>query len=266
MADLTIRYQKICRVRRNLSSLVNKLTQVYSTDEVILECMTQRGYTSNEMYEILKSEGLFVASSLSDIKLLSDLSQEELEECGLVRDGNYILSGRFTLPIRDIVGEVVALVGWYPNTSRKYVTTPTYGFSKSATFYGIHHFAEHSSDCCFLVEGIFDTLSLLSLGYMALGNQGLELSAYKCEMLKRFAKVIAIPDGDAGGRSVNPFYHVVSRGKSKVWNIPVDTTFVDLSKSGVKDIDDYLKNEERTHEFKLKVSTNVTNVRKLIVL
>lgn len=252
MDDLTTKYVKIGKVRSALNELVERVSKIYSTEDVIAECVSLRGYTGSHaerMISKLKDEGLFLVDSLSDIQLFTSISDEDLKNFGLVSHGHFLLGGRYTLPIRDISGEVVALVGWYPNTPRKYVTTPTYGFSKSATFFGQHHWSEAVEEV-FLVEGIFDTLSLQAEGFPALGNQGLELSGYKQEMLKRYKKVIACPDGDSAGKSVNHYY---SDRSTRIWR-PVDT-WIDLSKSGVKDIDDFLKQESNVSLLREKMSS-----------
>lgn len=253
MDDLTTRYVKIGKVRSALTKVVEQVSKVYSTSDVVEECVALRGYTgthAERMASRLRDEGLFLVNSLSDIQLFTSISNEDLENFGFMSHEHFLLSGRYTLPIRDISGEVVALVGWYPNTPRKYVTTPTYGFSKSTTFFGQHHWSA-TAETVFLVEGIFDTLALQSEGFNALGNQGLELSGYKQEMLKRYRKVIACPDGDSAGKSVNPYY---SDRLTKVWR-PVDT-WINLSKSGVKDIDDFLKQESNVCLLRNKVESS----------
>lgn len=241
-------YKQIALVRERLTKWFNTVSELYSTEDTILECMALRGYFSEEMFNHLTKERLFKIDVLSDATLTCSMTEQELEECGLVQNGIFLLAGRYCLPIRDIVGRVSAIVGYYP-CERKYVTTPTFGFSKATSFYGVEHTDYFDKPFVVLCEGIFDTASLHAWGIPALGNQGLDLSGFKSEMLSRYKKIIAIPDADKAGKSVNPYMRSYSSNKSRKWVIPVDNCFIDLTGTGVKDVDDYLKDEDRARLF-----------------
>ena len=218
---------KVIEVRNGLTDVVDKLISVFSTDDVITEVMTLRKYIyspyAEEMRKTLKEVGIFKIDYFSEIQIVvPDLTLEDAKLYGLVdRNGNYLLAGRYAIPIRDIAGKVTALVGWYPDV-KKYITTSTYGFSKDGQFFNMECFSKsfegdypkykdeetgevlESTGLVYLVEGIFDTLSLRSLGFPVLGNMGLDMSLMKTEILSRFGKVIAIPDNDNAGRGTNP--------------------------------------------------------------
>ena len=49
-------------------------------------------------------------------------------------NGHFLLADRYTLPIRDLQGNVLALVGWNLD-GKKYITTPSALFSKSLCLY-----------------------------------------------------------------------------------------------------------------------------------
>lgn len=241
------RVKLVKQVRQELTDFFNRVSKVYSTDDVILELMQYRGYRTQEMFDTLKEMGVFKVEYLSELLLpFPDVTNEQLRQWGLVSDkGEYILGGRFVLPIHDIAGNVIALVGWHPQGgSRKYVTTPTVGFSRDASFFNLNCYQlawEKWNGNVYVVEGIFDTISLKSLGLPALGNMGLEMSAIKVQILTRFNKVVAIPDNDTSGRSVNPLTNSFSGKSSKfIWGIENDSVFVTLPK-GVKDVDDFVK-------------------------
>lgn len=239
--------QRVKKVRTELTTFFNKVSKIYSTDAIILELMTHRKYNSQSMFDTLKTIGIFKVDYLSEITLVvPDVTNEQLKAWGLVSEqGDYILSGRYVVPIRDIAGNVIALVGWHPKGgSRKYVTTPTFGFSRDASFFNLdcYQYAwEKWNGTVYVVEGIFDTISLRSLGFPALGNQGLEMSSIKTQILSRFGKVVAIPDNDRSGKSVNPLTNEFSGKSSKfVWTIENESVFVTLP-TGVKDVDDFIK-------------------------
>ena len=227
----------IKQVRKEFTDYYNKLIEVYSTDEVVCDLMARRGYTTDEMYKTLKEVGLIRVDSFMDL-VYSPLTQvyETHTEWGLTdKNGVPHLSGRYIVPIRDIHGFVPAIVGWLPD-SRKYITTPTFGFARDAQFFNIECYRQYANEGkVFLVEGIYDTLSLRSQSVFALGNMGLYLSPCKAKMLSRFGKVYAIPDADKAGRGVFPHRN----GKNK-WAIP-GATFVKLSLEDVKDADDAVK-------------------------
>lgn len=229
------------RLRDEYTEFYGKVSQAFCSDEVIRECMQMRGYTSDEMFTTLKQVGLTKVNQLSDIELFAPLSSyKTASSWGLLdKNGNFLLAGRYVVPIRDMCGRVTALVGWLPDT-RKYVTTPTFGFSKDAQFFNIEQYAEQwNGESVFLAEGIFDTLSLRSLGLFAVGNMGLRLSPVKREILTRFGHVFALPDKDKAGRGVLP-YRSTGSLKNK-WKLDYNVTFVDIAIEGIKDPDDLIK-------------------------
>ena len=255
---------KVMKVRNGLTELVDKLSAVFSTDEVISEVMYMRKYVvspyAEQIEKTLREVGIFKLDYYSEIQMIApELTLEDAKLYGLIdRNGNYLLGGRYVVPIRDIMGNVTALVGWYPD-DKKYVTTPTYGFSKDGQFFNIECYAKsfegdypkykdeetgevlESTGMVYLVEGIFDTLSLRSLGFPVLGNMGLDMSLMKTEILSRFGKVIAIPDNDKAGMGSNPYLSRISgKGKKAEWQIKNENVIVQLPK-GVKDSDDFFK-------------------------
>lgn len=257
-------FDLVMEVRSGLTDLVDKLITVFSTDEVIAEVMSLRNYTTSpykdSIEQTLKEVGIFKLDFMSDIEMVEpNLTIEMAKQYGLTdRNNNYLLKGRYVVPIRDITGKVTALVGWYPDV-KKYVTTPTYGFSKDGQFFNMECFSKsfdgdypkyknletgevlESKGLVYLVEGIFDTLMLRALGFPALGNMGLDLSLIKTEILTRFGKVIAIPDNDKAGKGTNKYLNRISgKDKKLQWLIKNDNVTVQLP-TGVKDCDDFIK-------------------------
>lgn len=238
--------QLVKQVRKEFTEFYSELINTYGTDEVRCDLMNRRMYTDTAMYNTLKEVGLIRVDSFLDLVYHPFTQSFETHKYwGLTDDkGVPHLSGRYIVPIRDIMGNVTAIVGWYPD-SRKYITTPTFGFARDAQFFNIESYADYTdSDYVFLAEGIFDTLSLRSQGVFALGNMGLPLSGVKAKQLQRFGHVYAITDADKAGQSVLPH----KRGKNK-WDIK-NATFVQIAlpdavfgelRYGIKDIDDAIK-------------------------
>lgn len=237
--------KKVKQVRQELTEFFDKVSSVCCTDSIVYELMRHRGYQTQEMFDELKKTGVFKLDYLSELTVLG-YDTSKLAEWGLLSEhGDYLLSGRYVVPIRDIGGNVIALVGWHPKGGpRKYVTTPTLGFSRDASFFNLDCYQmawEKYNGLVYVVEGIFDTISLRSLGLPALGNMGLEMSTIKTQILSRFGKVIAIHDNDKAGRGVDPMLNAISGKKpSLVWAIENENVFVRLPDE-VKDIDDFIK-------------------------
>lgn len=233
----------LIKLREEFTDFYSRIAEVFSTEQTVSELMAQRRYTSDEMREVLKELKPIKNSVLSDMELIAQLSSYSTSsQWGLTtRNGNYLLADRYVLPIRDSRGLVTALVGWLPD-ERKYVTTPTYGFARDAQFFNIEECRKYlgTSEPVYLVEGIFDTLALRSLGLFSLGNMGLSLSPVKREILTRFGHVYAIPDNDAPGRSVLPYRDMDTPSKNGKWWID-NVTYVELKVDGMKDMDDLVR-------------------------
>lgn len=242
--DAREQLEKIRKVRTELTAFVDKITKVFSTETVIRELMIRRKYHREEMYHTLKEVGLFKCDYISELKMVDPtVTDEQLKLWGLMTErGDFILSGRYVVPIRSVSGQVTALVGWFPD-QRKYITTPTFGFSKDAQFFNAESYKdsiENHNGVTFLVEGIFDTLAVRSQGLPCLGCMGLELSIIKSQMLNRYKKVIAIHDNDSAGRKTSPFTNDgVGKNAKFIWRMETENVFVDLPE-GVKDVDDFV--------------------------
>ena len=202
---------KVLEIRNGLTDLVDKLTTVFSTDEVIDEVMSRRNYITSpyadQIRATLKEVGIFKLDYVSDIQMVvPDIPAETLKSYGLLdRNGEYLLRGRFTVPIRDIMGRVTALTGWFPDV-KKYVTTPTYGFSKDGQFFNIECFFVSSLSLSkFLLKRVFSsakitppkiyTILLYNLSrHNAIRKTGADLSAPEkiCLVFVECCKIIFI--------------------------------------------------------------------------
>lgn len=200
----------------------------------------------NNIYEILKSR--FDSNYVDElskirgyvgedqIKLIADMKLgcceiEDIEELGsfsnelglISQKGNFILNNRYLVPVEDISGNLVSIVG-YLNDYRKYITVPAPFFSKECMFFNFRQAYELSwreyNGFVILVEGIFDCLSLRSIGLPVIATMGASVSKIKGELLKLFKKVLAIPDDDATGRKA------LDRYSRYGWKVPDNTTFL----------------------------------------
>lgn len=184
------------------------------------ELCEMRGYVGKEQKTLIRELNLGYCD-IVDTELLGSMRKD----LGLVSSkDNFLLSNRFIIPVEDISGHIVALIGYYPDY-KKYITTPSPFFSKECMFFNFRQAYELSirefNGLVFLVEGIFDCLSLRSLGLPCIATMGASVSQTKCELLKFFKKVIGIPDNDTTGRRALNRYD-----KRYGWKVPYNTTMI----------------------------------------
>lgn len=232
----------VLAVRTRFTALTDELQAQFSNEQVVYELMSMRGYSTEEMFDTLIDMGVFKLEQFSDI-CVKGFTYSELEDFGLLNSSTsrFLLEGRYILPVRDIVGRVTAWVGWYPD-DRKYITTPTKGYSKETQFFNIECLSDDrfSKQEVMVVEGIFDAVSLRAAGFTALASMGLNLSRYKSKMLESFGRVVQVPDNDKQGRKT--LRSLYNTKYSKSWNVKNLIEQYRLPQ-GVKDVDDFLKLE-----------------------
>lgn len=275
-------YDRIKKVRGRLTDFIDKLHERTTTPETIVELMAQRNYESMEIYELLDKQKVTKIKSLSDIELIMpEFTMDDFRDFGILTSkGEYLLAERWVLPIRDIQGQVIALVGWKPFAgAKKYITTPTVGFSRDTSFFMMDNYKEimeKHNGVVYVVEGIFGAVSLTSIGLPAIALQGLELSKIKSYMLTRFNLAIFIPDPDKPGISTIPILAEMS-GYSSVtkhkWKTSAEHIYTRLTNTSY-DIDDIVHRYDCYNElyeirnkkflYKLDVS-KLTEVEKEVV-
>ena len=116
-------------------------------------------------------------------------------------------SGRVIFPIHSLSGQILGFGGRTlksdPKTA-KYVNSPESDiYHKSRIVYGIYHArkAITQNDCCYLVEGYTDVLSLHEAGIEnVVASSGTSLTQEQVRLIKRFTQNITIIyDGDEAG-------------------------------------------------------------------
>lgn len=211
----------------------NVMKSHFDVDKSIDELMQIRGYVRGEEQEDLLTDMQICSCKITDVSELGSMADElgllSKTKSGNIKDSYFLLNNRFIIPIRDIIGNIVAFVGYYPDF-KKYITTPSPFFSKECLFFNMddayrRSFAEYNG-MVLLVEGMFDCLSLRSIGLPAIATMGSSVSRMKCEVLKVFKKVIYIPDNDkVGRRALNRF------DKVNGWNVPRTSVGIKLKGS-----------------------------------
>lgn len=188
-------------------------------------------------HNILSEVGVaYVTKETCDYDKLKD---EKFKDLALFsEEGNFLLNERYILPVRDMLGNIIALIGWYPDR-KKYITTPSKFFSKDCLFFGLEQISETGlGKDYFVVEGIFDSLHIRAMGYNAVACMGITTSRVKKLLYGLFRRVVAIPDNDTQGRRVL---------KTDAWGIPRNSSYLkwtgklefetDTESIDIKDID-----------------------------
>jgi hypothetical protein len=221
-----IPYYRKCSEEFN--KIYEYLKQQYTSGYVDEVCKL-RGYVGKEQRSEI--ERLQLGSCMVLPSMLGDMSRE----LGLVsKGGTFLLDNRYIIPVEDISYNIVALIGYYPDT-KKYITTPSPFFSKEGMFFNFRRAYDLAwkefGGRVFLVEGIFDCISMQSIGLPCIATMGASVGSVKGELLKLFSKVVGIPDNDkTGRRSLNRY------DKRYGWNVPYNTTLIRLQ--GVCDFGD----------------------------
>lgn len=183
------------------------------------ELFTIRGYFGDEQRKLLRKMRMGYCN-IDDASVLGS----DRNEFGLVSSkDNFLLDGRFIIPVHDIAGNIVSLIGYYPDY-KKYITCPSPFFSKDCMFFNFKGAYDLSwreyGGYVILVEGIFDCLSLKSIGLPAIATMGSNVSKTKGELLRFFSKVLGIPDDDKTGHAA------LNRYSRSGWKVPSNTTML----------------------------------------
>lgn len=207
---------------KQLTSAYNLIKERFSDDD-IENLRLLRGYAPDSPQLDLFAE---LKIGCCEYDSVEDFGSNR-RELGLVSDkDNFLLSNRYIIPVTDVADNLTALIGYYPDY-KKYITTPSPFFSKETMFFNFNQAYKLSWEkydgFVILVEGIFDCLSLRSIGLPAIATMGASVSALKKNLLKCFRKVLAIPDDDSTGKKALNRYN---RGS---WQVPNNTTFLQFS-------------------------------------
>ena len=157
------------------------------------------GYSPNKMDAIVK-------------KAISDkYNIDSLLKCGIIKKsekGNYdFFRGRVIFPIHNISGRII---GFGARTLRsdkkvaKYFNSPeSIIYNKSQVLYGLYQAKNEiiKNDCCFLVEGYTDVISLHHSSIKnTVASSGTSLTDGQIKLIKRFTNnIVILYDGDEAG-------------------------------------------------------------------
>ena len=184
------------------------------TDEGLaigLSYFKERGMTEETIQKFQLGYNPESWDALTKEALKSKYKKVYLEQSGLSifkEDKSYDrFRGRVIFPIHSLSGRVLGFGGRTLKTDKKiakYVNTPESDiYHKSKILYGIY-FAKSAivkQDCCYLVEGYTDVISMYQSGVQnVVASSGTALSVDQIKLISRYTKNIHILfDGDAAG-------------------------------------------------------------------
>lgn len=170
------------------------------------------GEDSQKELDFLVDYGVRWVSSDFDYEPL-----KQFEDYGLFSESGYFLmSERFVIPIKDLLGNVISWTGWYPD-DRKYITVGTKLFSRPLLLFGLEQLP--CEGYLVVCEGIFDALRMRGIEIPAVSLMGVDMSMVQRRLCNLSNGVIMIPDNDKIGRKVirEDAWRVGQNGKYLSW-------------------------------------------------
>jgi DNA primase len=192
--------------------------QLYETPEgknVGLTYFYERGFRDELIRKFQLGYTLDARSGFGDAAIAHGFSRDALLQTGLCyeREGDGSLVDRFRarvmFPIHSLSGKVVAFGGRVldartKGVNQKYVNSPESEiYHKGNILYGIYQAkaAIAKAQCCYLVEGYTDVLSMHQAGIEnVIASSGTALTQGQIRMIQRFtSNITVLYDGDAAG-------------------------------------------------------------------
>lgn len=201
--------------------IVNSFAQKYFTQQlkehpdgkiIGLGYFHERGFRDDIIEKFQLGYSLDQRDALAQSAQKAGYKKEYLVKTGLcMQQENGQLTDRFRgrviFPVHTLSGKVVAFGGRVlkkTDKTAKYVNSPESGiYHKSNELYGIY-FAKHAivkQDCCYLVEGYTDVISMHQAGIEnVVASSGTSLTTGQIKLIHRFTNNVTILyDGDAAG-------------------------------------------------------------------
>ncbi|GAB7140450.1 hypothetical protein RsTz2092_03990 [Deferribacterales bacterium RsTz2092] len=173
-----------------------------------LDYIYERGFDKSTIDKFLLG---FIPPNVDMTPFKNNFSEEVLRESGIFikgANGWYChFAGRILFPIHSATGACIAFSGrsMNPNDKAKYKNSPeTPIFSKRRELFNLHNAKDvmKKSERCFIVEGYFDAIRMVSAGYgETVAIMGTAFTAQQVVQLKRYVQEYnIILDGDEAGQ------------------------------------------------------------------
>lgn len=191
---------------------VNTLHNHIEGKSIGLSYFKERGFREDIIRKFQLGYSLEQRDAFTQEAIKNGYKKEYLVKTGLTIEGdnNYLADrfrGRVMFPVHTLSGKVVAFGGRIlkkAENTGKYVNSPESDiYHKGGELYGIY-FAKQAitkADCCYLVEGYTDVISMHQAGIEnVVASSGTALTPGQIRLIHRFTdNVTVIYDGDAAG-------------------------------------------------------------------
>ena len=153
--------------------------------------------------DIVKSSDIFYIKDATEMLLPTYLGS--VEDLGVISPNNKkpIFHNRFVIPIKDINGNVLNLVGYSKEADERYVYGTAKYYRRRETMYGLENLQlAYEMGYAIVTEGITDTIRVRGLEYPnTFAMCGTHKSEFIMKQLNRCRYgVIKIPDRDSAGQ------------------------------------------------------------------
>lgn len=153
--------------------------------------------------ETIKENDIFYIGDATEMLIPSYINK--VESFGVISPTNKkpIFHNRFVMPIKDIDGRVLNLVGYSKEADERYVYGTARYYRRRETMYGLENLEmAYDLGYAILTEGITDAICIRDLGFKnSFANCGTHGSSFIMKQLNRCRHgVIEIPDRDAAGK------------------------------------------------------------------
>ena len=153
--------------------------------------------------EIIKQSDIFYIDDATEMLIPRYFSQ--LDEFGIISPTNKkpIFHNRYVIPIKDIHGNILNLVGYSKEADERYIYGTAKNYRRRETKYGLENLKlAYELVYAIFTEGITDAIRMRSLGYLnTFANCGTHKSEFIMKQLNRCRHgIIKIPDRDKAGQ------------------------------------------------------------------
>ena len=153
--------------------------------------------------EVIDEQRIFYVGDATEMLLPAYL--DKVEQFGVISPTNKrpIFHNRFVMPIMDIDGNVLNLVGYSKEANERYVYGTAKYYRRRETMYGLENLnLAYELGYALVTEGITDTIRLRGLGYKnTFAMCGTHKSDFIMKQLNRCRYgVLRIPDRDEAGQ------------------------------------------------------------------
>lgn len=193
----------ITEFRKSFTDYVKIISELNDQDK-IHELAVLRKYND----EIINEHGIFYISKMAEMIVPGYI--DKLVDFGVISPTNNkpIYSDRYVIPIYDMSGLVMGLVGYSLSAKERYMYSNTRYFHRNDILYGLENYKQCLIDGYAIVtEGITDAIRLKELGFKnVLSTAGAHKSTYMMELLNQIGIIIFIPDRDRAGDGTKNYW------------------------------------------------------------